>query len=187
MGMPGSTIDDFYKEFEMLYNFQSWNSYRHDYMFLPDAEISRPEYLKKYGIELVEVYSDLIDEDSVDNVNSFYGKRKSYFKTISSCFSFTNDEMCEMFFMNQAGNWLLKEVYNSGFEDLFSPSEFTKKSYQIIKELDGFLEIYNDIKEIYDVKSKPKNIKRILNRKRNDVIVNFLKENKIILINEMFR
>jgi hypothetical protein len=187
MGMPGSTIDDFYKEFDMLYNFQSWNSYRHDYMFLPDAEISRPEYLKKYGIELVEVYSDLIDEDSVDNFNSFYGKRKSYFKTISQCFSFTNDEICEMFFMNQAGNWILKEVYYSGFESLFSPSEFTKKSYQILKKLDGFSEIYSDIKEIYNVDSEPKNIKRILNGKRNEVIVNFLKNNKIFLTNEMFR
>jgi hypothetical protein len=89
--------------------------------------------------------------------------------------------------MNQAGNWILKEVYYSGFESLFSPSEFTKKSYQILKKLDGFSEIYSDIKEIYNVDSEPKNIKRILNGKRNEVIVNFLKNNKIFLTNEMFR
>ena len=32
LGMPGSTIDDFYKEYEIYWNFKSFGSWRHDYM-----------------------------------------------------------------------------------------------------------------------------------------------------------
>jgi len=185
MGMPGSSIDDFYNEMEILWNFKSWNSYRHDYMFLPDAENSTKDYVEKYEVELVEVYTDLVDEEGVDNMNSFYAKKKNYFKTIASCYSFTREEMHEMFFMNQAGNILLKEIY-PGVKDLMTPKEFGRKCYEIIKTIPNFKTINDDIKDIYDPTTPPKSIKKLLNNKRLEVIEQFIIENKFFIINELF-
>ena len=185
MGMPGSTLDDFYNEMEILWNFKSWNSYRHDYMFLPDAQNSDKDYIEKYKIELVEVYTDLIDEEGVDNMNSFYAKKKNYFKTISNCYSFSKEDMHEMFFMNQAGNILLKELYGS-VKDFMTPKEFGKKCYSIIKRLDGFEEINVDIRDIYNNKTKPKSIKKLMGKKRSEVIEDFVLRNKLFIMNELF-
>ena len=186
MGMPGSTIDDFYNEFEILWNFKSWNSYRHDYMFLPDAENSSQEFINKHQIELVEVYTDLIDEEGVDNLNSFYAKKRNYFKTIASCYSFTREQMHEMFFMNQAGNLLLKELY-SGFVDLIDAPTFGKISYEVIKELDEFSEINLQINNIYDNTTRPASIKKINNQNRKITIEKFILDNKYAILNELLK
>lgn len=186
MGMPGSTIADFYNEFEILWNFKSWNSYRHDYMFLPDAENSSQEFINKHQIELVEVYTDLIDEEGVDNLNSFYAKKKNYFKTISSCYSFTKEQMHEMFFMNQAGNLLLKELY-PGFVELIDPPAFGKKSYEVIKTIDGFTEINSQIVDMYDNSTKPCSIKKIKDQNRKIVIERFILDNKLVILNELLK
>ncbi len=185
MGMPGSSIDDFYNEMEILWNFKSWNSYRHDYMFLPDAENSTKDYIEKYKVELVEVYTDLVDEEGVDNMNSFYARKKNYFKTIASCYSYTREEMHEMFFMNQAGNILLKEIY-PGVQDLMTPKEFGKRCYEIIKTLPDFKEINSEIMDIYDPKTPPRSIKKLLGNKRLEVIEDFILRNKILITSELY-
>jgi radical SAM superfamily enzyme YgiQ (UPF0313 family) len=185
MGMPGSTIEDFYNELEIYWNFKSWNSYRHDYMFLPDAENSKPEYVETHDIKLVTVYTDLVDEEGVDNMNTFYASKKNYFKTIRSCFSFTAEEMYEMFFMNHAGNVLLSDIY-PGLETLMSPKEFGKRSYKIIKTLPGFDKIHNDIVDIYNPDTPPRSIKRLNGRMRTEVIQEFVLENKYFIINQLF-
>lgn len=185
MGMPGSTINDFYNEMEILWNFKSWNSYRHDYMFLPDAENSTPEYIEKYKIKLVQVYTDLVDEEGVDNMNSFYAKQKNYFRTISSCYSFTEEDMHEMFFMNQAGNTLLKEIYG-GIASLMSPKEFGQRCYKIMKQLPEFANINAEIKNIYSPSTPAQSIKKLLGRLRRDVIEDFVIDNKFFIINELF-
>ena len=77
LGMPGSTIKDFYDEFEIIWNFGAHGLSRYDYMVLPDSTISNPQYLEKYNIQTVEVYTDLIDEDCVDNWKSLYKNRRT--------------------------------------------------------------------------------------------------------------
>ena len=106
LAMPGSTLEDFYNEMEVIWNFQAWGSFRHDYMFLPDSRLNSQEYKDKYDIKTVEVYSDIVDEDGSDNWNSLYKNKKTYFKTISSCHSFTKEEMMEMWFMNNSANYI---------------------------------------------------------------------------------
>lgn len=185
MAMPGSTIDDFYHEFELLWNFKAWTSYRHDYMFLPDSEISDSEYIAKYKIELVDVCNDLMDENAVENRNSFYSKKQNKFKTVISCFSYTREEMCEMFFMNQAGNFLLKEFYQD-VEHLMKPQDFGKLCFQTMKELDGFTEIFDEIKDILNPNTPARSVKRILGRKRKEVIEEFIAKNKLFIINGLY-
>lgn len=185
MGMPGSTLDDFYAEWEIMWNFKAWTSYRHDYMFLPDTDLTDKDYLEKYDIKLVEVYSDLVDEFGVDNQNSLYKNKRSYFKTISSCYSFTFEEMCEMWIMNLAENKLLEEIYPM-FENVHSPSDFGKMCYQILKHCDEFPEIYEQVKLLLDPNTPPQNIKRLNGMLRNTVIDNMVTKNKPIIVSELY-
>jgi len=185
LGMPGSNKDHFYGELELLWNFKSWTSFRHDYMFLPDSDLTKPEYLKKYDIKLVEVYTDLIDEEGVDNKNSFYRNKRNYFKTISSCYSFTLEDMAEMWIMNIAGNYLLKHMYEK-FESDITAAEFGKLSFKAMKNIDSFNIIWEEIIDILNPNTPPRNSKRLHGRLRNLVIHDFIEENKILIYNDIF-
>jgi hypothetical protein len=186
LGMPGSTLDDFYTEMNIIWNFKAWSSFRHDYMFLPDSRLNSIEYKKKYDIETVEVFSDIVDEDGTDNWNNLYKNKRTYFKTIRSCYSFTEAEMHEMWFMNIASNYLLKEMY-APLENHVSPKDFTKVSYSVINTFDGFQDIHQEIVDIFNPYTPPKSIRKIGNEFRGIVIERFLEENKILLKSEIMR
>jgi len=184
LGMPGSTKEDFYQEFNILWNFKAWNSWRHDYMFLPDSELTEQEYIDKYKIKLVEVYTDLVDEEGVDNENSLYKNKRTYFKTISSCYSFTFEDMQEMWFMNNAENFLLKHLYPM-VKEYLSPSEFGKLSYSVIEKIDEFKDLQLEIKNILDPKTPPKNIRRLSGKLRVIAVEDFLLKYKSSIYSEL--
>lgn len=185
LAMPGSTLDDFYNEMQVIWNFKAWSSFRHDYMFLPDSTLSNKNYIEQYQIETVEVYSDLMDEDGVDNWKGLYKSKKNRFRTISSCYSFTREEMHEMWFMNHAGNKLLKELYPTYAKQL-TPAEFGRYCYQILKKLPGFNSIHNYIVDLLNPNTPSRSIKRINNNLRTDVINDFIDYVKPALHSELF-
>ena len=184
--MPGSTIEDFYNEMEVIWNFQAWSSFRHDYMFLPDSRLNSEVYKKANNIETVEVYTDIVDEDGSDNWNSLYKQKKTYFKTILSCDSFTREDMMEMWFMNNASNWLLRNLYPI-FSENISPAAFTKQCFYVIIKMDGWEGIYKEIKDIFDPTTPPKSIRQLGGKFRVETIEDFLKKNKTFIISELFK
>jgi hypothetical protein len=184
LAMPGSTLNDFYKEMEIIWNFRVWGLRRHDYMFLPDSELNSEEYKKTYNIETVEVLLDSADEDGSDNFYSLYKNKKSYFKTIRSCYSFTKEEMIEMFFMNNAASYLLKNVYPE-YEKYISPGDFCKTCYSILEELNDFDEIYSIIVDIYDPDTASKSIKKIKGKDRVEVIEELIINNIFFIKNKI--
>ncbi len=186
LAMPGSTLDDFYKEFEIIWNFKAWGSFRHDYMILPDSELSNPDYLKEYDIQLVEVYSDIADEDGIDNWHGLYQAQRNYFKTVASCYSFTKEEMIEMWLMNHAGNTLLQTIYPK-VQNLIDPINFGKLSFKILKNGIGFESIWKYVSDLYDPNTPAQSIKRIYTQQRNEVIDTFIDNNRHILISEIHR
>lgn len=185
MGMPGSTLQDFYDEWEIMWNFKAWTSYRHDYMFLPDTTLTDPDYLERYNIKLVEVYSDLVDEFGIDNQNSLYKDKRTYFKTISSCYSFTQEEMCEMWLMNLAENKLLEDIYPM-FENTMTPAEFGKACYLILTKIDEFKDLLDHIAVLLDPSTPAQNIKRLNGRLRNLVINELIELYKPIITSELY-
>lgn len=186
LGMPGSTLEDFYNEYELYWNFRSLGNWRHDYMFLPDSEISNPKYLEKYNIKLVEVINDSVEEGGAPSRHKLYKTLKNSFKTISSCYSFTHEEMAEMWFMNVVGNILLYNHYEL-FENVMTPGKFCKACFEIAKGIDGFDEIFAEVKDILDPNTPPKSIKKIGGYPRLDAIMSlFTGDNEIILKNELF-
>jgi hypothetical protein len=186
LAMPGSTLDDFYAEMEIIWNFKAWGSFRHDYMFLPDSVLNSDDYKKKYNIETVEVYSDILDEDGSDNWNHLYQNKKNYFKTIRSCFSFTVDEIQEMWFMNNASNYLLQNIYPS-LEYFVTPSDFGKIAFQSINSLDGFKEIYDEVTDIFNPNTPPKSIRKLGGDFRVNTIEKFLNKNNLLLRSDITR
>lgn len=184
LAMPGSTLEDFYDEMEIIWNFQAWSSFRHDYMFLPDSRLNSPTYMKAHGIETVIVYSDIVDEDGSDNWHSLYQNKKTYFKTIKSCFSFTESEMREMWFMNNAANYILQNFY-PGLNQWVTPQVFAKEAYNIITQLDDFKSIENEIIDIFDSNTPPKSIRKLKGKFRVETINEFLEKNKIIILSEV--
>ncbi len=186
LAMPGSTLDDFYTEMNILWDFKAWSSFRHDYMFLPDSRLNSKEYKEKYQIETVEVYSDIVDEDGTDNWHNLYKNKKTYFKTIRSCFSFTAEEMHEMWFMNSAANYLLRNMYPV-LEDYVTPKEFGKTAYSVINSIEDFEEIYKQILDIFDPNTPPKSIRKLGENFRGVTIENFLRKNEILIKSEITR
>ena len=176
LAMPGSTIQDFYAEMEVIWNFKAWGSYRHDYMFLPDSKLNSQEYKDKYQIETVEVYSDVVDEDGIDNWSSLYKNKKTYFKTIRSCYSFTRHEIIEMWFMNCAANYLLQHLY-TGLQELTTPSSFAKICWKVVQPLHDFQTIIEEIEDIFNPDTPPRSIRQIQGRFRVDVIEEMLENN----------
>lgn len=184
LGMPGSTLDDFYTEANILWDFKAWSSFRHDYMFLPDSRLNSKEYKEKYQIETVEVYSDIVDEDGTDNWHNLYKNKRTYFKTIKSCFSFTPEDMYEMWFMNNATNYLLKNIYPM-LENYATPKEFAKEAYNVINTIEGFDDIYQEIVDILNPNTPPKSIRKLGDNFRAKTIEDFLVKNNIILKSEI--
>lgn len=184
LAMPGSTIDDFYDEMEIIWNFQAWGSYRHDYMFLPDSTLNSNEYKEEHNIETVEVYSDVVDEDGADNINGLYQGRKSHFRTIRSCFSFNSDEMMEMWFMNNAANYLLLHFYPD-VQDMMTPGEFAKACYESISNLEEFEPLRQEIIDIFNPETPPRSIRQLHGRFRVEVIEQFLEQNMFWIKNEV--
>ena len=186
LAMPGSTLEDFYNEMEIINNFKAWGSFRHDYMFLPDSRLNSADYKMLHNIETVEVYSDIVDEDGTDNWNSLYKNKKTYFHTIRSCNSFTHHEMHQMYFMNNAANYLLKNIYPI-FDEIISPQGFTKECFCVIINLDGWEGIYTEIEDIFCPSTPPRSIRQLGGKFRVDTIEEFLEKNRPILISELFR
>ena len=180
LGMPGSTLDDFYAEMEIIWNFKAWGSFRHDYMFLPDSTLNSDDYKSKYDIETVEVYSDILDEDGSDNWNNLYKNKKTYFKTIRSCYSFNKNDMYEMWFMNNASNYLLNHIYPL-VEHIVTPSDFARMAYQSINTLIGFDVIYNEIADIFNPDTPPKSIRKLGGQFRVHTIEKFLQDNDLLI------
>lgn len=127
LGMPGSTLDDFYQEVDIIWLFGALGTIRHIYMLMPDTSINNVNYIDRYHITKTQVHT------------------KDYsFETISSCFSFTSEEYREMLLMNYAVPLILINIY----QDHYSASEFCKATYKCIKEMKEFNPAFDAIKQL---------------------------------------
>ena len=152
MAMPGSTLDDFYEEFNLIW-YTKVNTPRYQYLFLPDSPSTEPEYLKKYNIELVEVKGKFYSTIDLPK-NSIYAKNDVIYHTIASSYSFTKDETKEMWVMNQFGYSFLFDFY-ADYESKISPKDFTKLCWDMLKQMPEFPEIWDYATRLFTNDGKP--------------------------------
>lgn len=158
MAMPGSTLADFYREYEIYEDFDSWSVTRHTYMVLPDSDISKKEYCDKYQITLVDVYTDNIDEDDAESTGTLYRHRRSNFKTIASSYSFTNKAVCVMFFMNLAGPAVYREIYPELKDRGVKLPVVMKMVYGVLSRMSNLSDVFQEIEDIFNPQTPARNI-----------------------------
>lgn len=147
LGMPGSTLDDFYEEFKLYQRLGYWEDGRYPYMILPATEIAKPEYQKQYKIKTSKVMTRLDTNHGGrwDNyqINPLFGSYHYEYETIIECFSYTFDDFIEMYLMNwitpMFGNSWLKEYVS--YENI---SEVAKELWSILNKIPIFL-IYKEL------------------------------------------
>jgi hypothetical protein len=157
-------------------------------MFLPDSELSDPDYIKEHKIEVVECHTDVIEEGGAGSRYGMYRSLTTSFRTIASCYSYTREEMHEMWFMNICGNLLLQNHYGM-FEQIITPGEFCRLCYQIARDImPGFEEAHAEVVDILNPDTPPRSLKKIGDESRLDAIMSMFKgdEAEMILINELF-
>lgn len=185
LAMPGSTKDDFYNEFDIIWNFRCWDGMlRHQYMCLPDSELLDPAYCELYKIQLVEVYNDLIDKEGDVNLTNLYQNKKYYYKTVRSCFSFDEKDNCEMFLMNLVGPVLLKKLYKE-YPNLRSVKEYVRESFNVVMMLEDFQDVMEKIEDIFNPSTQAKSITMLGDRHRDDVIRELIEKNIIFIDSAM--
>jgi hypothetical protein len=154
MAMPGSTLDDFYEEFNLLW-YTKANMPRYQYLFLPDTSSTDPEYLKKYNIELLEVKGTFYNNEYIPK-DSIYASNSFIYHTIASSYSFTKEEAKQMWIMNTFGFICLHDFY-SEFECKISAKEFAKICWGVLQELLGFDEVMDYANRLFENNGNPLN------------------------------
>jgi hypothetical protein len=165
MGMPGSTLDDFYRDFEVFWNQKTFQSWRYVYMILPDTENSHPDYLKAHGIKMIEVYSDF-DNDTISGPD-LYRNRKCVYHTLSECNTLSSTDMYEIWIMNFLGNYILKNFYPR-FEDQISVADFMKMCWRALQMLPFFQLLWQNAVNLFDPNTPPMNSERMLDRTNHE-------------------
>lgn len=103
LGLPGNTIDSFYKEMDLFQKFDSWFWPRNIFNVLPDTEAAKPLYQRLHKMTVVDAgVMENEEQDITSTVDSVISKFKSNTRIVVESYSFTKDQFKEMFFMNRA-------------------------------------------------------------------------------------
>jgi hypothetical protein len=94
--------------------------------------------------------------------------------------------MQEMWFMNNASNYLLKNIYPL-LEPFVKPADFGKIAFESINSLEDFKAIKEEIADIFDPNTPPKTIRKLGGDFRVNTIEKFLSKNEIILRSDITR
>ena len=175
LGMPGSTLEDFYDEFKLFYRLssnvseseegQAWQNFRDGrfpYMILPATESASPAYQRKYGIKTAKVATffdtNFQFDPAIDKPNLLYENHHYEYDTIIECFSYTFEEYIEMFIMN-IYTPILFETFTKEYITFENISVVAKEVWLGVNEIPTF-QIYKElIKKIFtsnDIRSLDK-------------------------------
>lgn len=194
-GMPGSTIEDFYDEADIVYEIdptaRNDNHKRFDYMMLPDTEVAQEAKRHEHGIQTVTVYADnfIYQNKEGEIMTELYKDNKCYYETISSCDSYTIDEGAEMLFMSLALGRVLKYFYKD-YKEFKRPKDIAKAAWRALHYVEGFQELYDEVYDILNPETPPKNIQILQGGDRatvmNKWIENNLDEIRMYIATELF-
>ena len=103
LGLPGSTIDNFYEEMDIIQETDGWDWPRAPFLILPATEAATPFYQRLHKLKVVTTGVTENEEQDVTYISSsVIGKYRSTHKMVVGSYSFSTDEWKEMFVMNKA-------------------------------------------------------------------------------------
>ena len=103
MGMPGDTLDNFYKEMNLFQRIGSWECPRNIMCLLPNTEAFSQEYRDKFKIK-TSIVGTMENEEQIQGFfsDSIINEFRSSQEIVVETYSYTKEEYKEMFFMNRA-------------------------------------------------------------------------------------
>lgn len=149
LGMPGSTLKDFYDEMDLTLHTNMWDWNRWPLTVLPATELASDFYQRLYKIKTITTGITENDDTDITDVN-FYSdcvltKYKAPQEIVVETFSYTVDEWKEMFFMNRAQRILGPRLNKDQI-----PSIAMKEFYESIQTQEWFLKIKKEIDLMID-------------------------------------
>ena len=104
LGLPGSTLQDFYFEMDLIQQTNGWDWPRAPFTILPQTAAANTLYQKLHKIKTVKVGITENEEQEMTYIScdSVLNNYKSYQDIVISTYSYDVNEWKEMFFMNKA-------------------------------------------------------------------------------------
>lgn len=103
LGLPGSTLDVFYYEMDLIQKFGGWVWPRAPFSILPDTEAAGKLYQRLHKIKTSKIGVPENDENEDKYISdSVIIKYRSYQEIVTESYSFSTEDWKEMFFMNRA-------------------------------------------------------------------------------------
>jgi radical SAM superfamily enzyme YgiQ (UPF0313 family) len=144
MGLPGDTVNNFYKEMDLFQRIGNWGCVRNMFCLLPNTEAYSEEYRKKHNIKSVLVGSIENEEQDVFYISdSVINQYRSSFELVVETYSFNKEDFKEMFFMNRAVKVLGPMVKNKASVEL-------KDAFSRIKNTDWYKPIDEWMQKMVD-------------------------------------
>jgi hypothetical protein len=144
LGLPGSTIDTFYAEMDLVLHTKFWDWSRGPLSVLPATELANTLYQRLHKIKTTKAGITENDDNDICYVSDcVLTKYKSPQEFVIESYSFTSEEWKEMFFMNYA-----QRAFGPTVKDGQLPSIELRKRYQEIQEFDWFKNIKREIDKI---------------------------------------
>ena len=145
MGLPGTTLDDFYDEMNLVDWVKNWEWIRYPFSVLPATEAAKPFYRATHKIKTAEIPLPMNDCDLSNYYRnpSIITKYRMLEEVVVESYSFTREEYIEMFFMNYA-QWVIGPRLNAN--EKYSVQ--MKRVYDNIKTEDWYKELYNELDKL---------------------------------------
>jgi radical SAM superfamily enzyme YgiQ (UPF0313 family) len=103
MGMPGDTLENFYKELDLFQRIGNWECPRNLLTLLPNTEAYTQEYRDRFKIKTVLVGTmENEEQDMTYFSDSVISKYRSSFELVVETYSYTKEDYKQMFFINRA-------------------------------------------------------------------------------------
>jgi hypothetical protein len=143
LGLPGSTVDDYYKELDYFYT--DYSASKYFIYVLPDSPYADPAYIDKWKIKLVPVgvESEVTDESYYAVYDKTITQEPLTYLSVSS-YSFTVEDWKEITFMADMEMILTNRHMLKPFTDFMIKNKqipaslVLKKVYNILKSIKEF-------------------------------------------------
>jgi putative methyltransferase len=170
MGLPGSTLEDFFKEmdyFQILDSDSCWNKMRNIFTLLPDTPAADKEYIKKHKIKISEVGTMENEENEGFHISkSVINKFKSTAFFVTETYSYTQEEWKIMFLLNR-----MQRRIGVLIKSNIVASEFFKIFLTHLQQTTYYLDIKKHLDKIVSGELKNKDILLFKNNILEDVIL----------------
>ena len=118
IGLPGDTLDNFYKEMDLVQRIGNWDCPRNLLTLLPNTEAYSQEYRNKFKIQTTMVGTmENEEQDMTHFSNSVINQYRSSFELVIETYSYSKEDYKEMFFMNRAQRVLGLKIKGKASEE----------------------------------------------------------------------